>query len=68
MMLGASGIVPNLKDLDLPKLRRNRDEAMVLLDVIHVDVEDIRIKLAFSCREEVLSCIVNLDCVPTFTV
>lgn len=45
-------VVANLEDLDLAELGGDRDQVVVAVDVVHVDVEHIRVELALPIVEE----------------
>ena len=69
VMLGTSPrVILDFKNLNLPELCSDGNQTVVLLYVVHVDVEDVWIKFALACREEVLRCIIHFDGVATWAI
>lgn len=62
MVLGTSPrVILDFKNLNLPEFGSDGNQTVILLNVVHVNVEDVWIKLALTCSEEVLGCIIHFD-------
>ena len=57
-------IVLYLEYLNLPELCSYSDEAVVLLNMIHVNMQHVRVKLAFSIVEKLACRILDQDFIP----
>jgi hypothetical protein len=57
-------VVLHLEDLDLTKLGCNGDQVMIAIDVIHVDVQDVRVKFALAINKELRCGVLNGYLVP----
>ena len=69
MVLGTSPrVILDFKNLNLPEFSSDGNQAVVLLNVVHVNVEDVWIKLALTCCEEVLGCIIYFDGEPSLAI